>query len=358
MFSETKINTVALKNRFVRSATHAGFADAQGYVTDELCAWNEQVARGGVGLVITGHAFVLPHAQASPRQISVCSDHYVPGLRRLARTVQAHGAKIFLQLAHAGDAARKKISGYEPCGPQRATIEDIECMTDAFASAAARAVAAGFDGVQIHAAHGYMLSQFLSPFYNQRHDAYGGPLEARMRIVIETVTKIRAAVPADFPVIIKINSEDFLENGFRRDEMVLTCRALQEKGLDAIELSGGTPDSQDLTPIRKGELDESQECYYQDAARALREQCSLPLILVGGMRSVNVIEGLLREDRADLIALCRPLIREPDLVDAWSKGSRHKARCISCNLCFRPLMTGRGLSCVMQDREQKKTEEI
>jgi 2,4-dienoyl-CoA reductase-like NADH-dependent reductase (Old Yellow Enzyme family) len=354
VFTQKTIKNVSLKNRLICSATHAGYADKEGLVTEELCLWNKNLARGGVGLIITGHAFVLPAGQASPRQIGAHADTCIPGLSRLAQSAHQEGTKIFLQLAHAGDSARKKVSGYDPCGPKTATLDDIKRMTDAFASAAERAVAAGFDGVQIHAAHGYMLSQFLSPFYNQRHDAYGGPLEARMRIVIETLTKIRAAVPADFPVIIKINSEDFLANGFRRDEMVLTCRALQEKGLDAIELSGGTPDSHELTPIRKGELNEAQECYYKDAARVLREQCSVPLILVGGMRSPRVIQELLDNKICDFIALSRPLIREPDLVDAWSKGSRHKARCISCNLCFRPLMAGRGLRCVVQDRENKQ----
>ena len=359
MFTPLYIKNIALKNRIVRSATHAGYADENGFVTDELVDINQRLARGGVGLIISGHAFVSPEGQASPRQLGVYSDECIPGLAKLAEAVHREGSKIFLQIAHAGCMARKKVSGYDPIGPTKtensreANSDDIEKIIVAFQAAANRAEAAGFDGIQIHAAHGYLLSQFLSPYYNHRTDNYGGSLENRMRLLIQVIQAIRKVVDSDLPVAVKINAQDFIENGFTQQEMVATCKALEEKGIDCIEISGGTIDSGDLSPIRPGEVTQETEGYYREAAIQLREGTTLPIILVGGFRSLEMIQTILEQKIADCVALSRPLIREPNLIDEWKRGRHERARCISCNQCFRPLMTGRGLYCVLEKRAEK-----
>jgi len=366
LFEKTTIGVVALKNRCVRSATHEGLADEHGYVTNELIQYVVQAAHGGVGLLISGHTYVSLEGKASPRQLGVYDDSCKPGLTQLAQAVHATEAKIFLQIAHAGCMARKKVSGLEPVGPSRMSIEnedacremsldEINGVTDAFAAAALRAEECGFDGVQIHAAHGYFLSQWLSPYYNKRTDQYGGSIENRARILYETLKKIRNGVKNDFPIIIKLNSEDFLAEGFTQDEMITVCATLQAKGIDAVELSGGTQASGDYWPVRTGDAKtETDESYYTDACNRLKSSCMIPVMAVGGIRSLSVAQKLIVDRSADFISLSRPLIRQPDLINNWFGGDESRATCISCNMCFRPLMTGRGLYCVVEQKEKGK----
>jgi 2,4-dienoyl-CoA reductase-like NADH-dependent reductase (Old Yellow Enzyme family) len=362
LFETTTINAVTLENRFVRSATWEGLATDDGFVTDRLIDLSVQLAKGGVGLIITGHAYVSKEGQASPWQLGAHSDTVIEGLAAMVDAVHGAGGKVVLQLAHAGCRAGFGLTGLEPFGPsvmigetgplcRAMTQDEIFEVGEAFARAAVRAVNAGFDGVQIHAAHGYLLSQFLSPFHNKRKDAYGGGVENRARIVLEVLRKVRDAVGPDCPALIKMNSEDFVNGGFSVDDMLAVAVMLEKAGIDAIELSGGSAFSPKYISSRPGRIEsEEDEVYYREAARRYKEKVHVPLMLVGGIRSYGVAEKLLENGIADYIALCRPLIREPRLINRWRSGDMGKATCVSDNGCFTPARTGRGLSCVVEQR--------
>jgi 2,4-dienoyl-CoA reductase-like NADH-dependent reductase (Old Yellow Enzyme family) len=228
---------------------------------------------------------------------------------------------------------------------------DIEAMVETFRRAADRAKRAGFDGVQLHAAHGYLLSQFLSPRFNKREDGYGGTAENRATAVLEVLRAVRENVGRSFPVLIKMNSEDFLEGGLTVEDAVKTGVLLQEAGIDAIELSGGTFLSGKLSPSRGGIKSEDREAYFKEAAKVFKAKLKVPVILVGGIRSFQVAERLVEEGCADYISMSRPFIREPGLVRRWASGDRSKAKCISDNQCFGPGMAGEGVYCVTETKQ-------
>ena len=360
VFGTTSINSMALKNRFVRSATWEGLATEDGLTTDKLITVWAQLARGGVGLIISGHAYVSREGQAGPWQLGAYSDECIPGLTKMTETIHAIGAKITLQLAHAGSAAASRLSGLEPIGPSVVETEsgpmgremtgaDLEAVRKAFASAALRAQKAGFDAVQLHAAHGYLLSQFLSPFFNKGKDAYGGDTKKRSRFVVEILKAVREAVGPVFPVFIKLNSEDFLPGGLTVDDMLQTSAILEETGIDAIEMSGGTFLSGKMNASRRGKPGPGEaEAYYETAARRYKNKIRVPLMLVGGIRTFETAERLVTDGVADYVALCRPFIREPGLVNRWKSGDRRPASCLSDSRCFKPALEGQGIYCVVE----------
>jgi len=237
------------------------------------------------------------------------------------------------------------------------TAPDIQHIVTAYAEAARRAKASRFDGVQIHAAHGYLLNQFLSPAFNRRQDEYGGSVTNRARILLEVLHAVRKTVGRDFPVLVKMNSQDFIENGLTLADSVKVAVLLEEAGIDAIELSGGMVASGKRMPSRTGIHSKETEAYFREEARAFKKQISVPLILVGGLRSLEVAEGLMEEGVADYISMCRPFIREPGLIHRWKAGDRRKATCLSDNQCFKPIMEGKGIYCVVKEREQAKKKD-
>jgi 2,4-dienoyl-CoA reductase-like NADH-dependent reductase (Old Yellow Enzyme family) len=363
LFENTKINSMELNNRFVRSATWEGMANPDGSCTQRLIDLMVTLAKGGAGLIISGHSYVSPEGQAGPWQLGVYSDELLPGLTRMAAAVHENQGKIVMQLAHAGCHADDSLSGLPPLGPsvlksepesrcRAMTIDEIHDTVAAFGRGAARAQKAGFDGVQIHAAHGYLLSEFLSPFYNRRSDDYGGSIENRSRIVLEVLQSIRAQTGYSFPVLIKMNSEDFVDSGMTMAEMIQVSKLLEKAGIDAIELSGGTRYSGRLNPTRSGKIGPDKEAFYKDAAREFKANISVPLLQVGGIRSFEVAEQLITNGLADYISLCRPLIREPELINRWQSGDTRKATCLSDNLCFNPARAGKGIYCVSKEREK------
>ncbi len=354
---------MVLANRFVRSATWEGLAAQDGAATPKLVEMMEQLALGEVGLIISGHAYVNREGRGSPGQLGAYSDDLIPGLADMAAAVHAAGGRIALQISHAGIRSASLPDGREPVGPSTVlletgpegramTREGIAALSLDFARAAARAKTAGFDAVQIHAAHGFLLSEFLSPFFNRRTDEYGGRLENRARVVLEVLAAVRSAVGWDFPVLIKMNSEDFLAGGLTVEDMVATAELLQESGIDAIELSGGTFLSGKLSFSRTvsgaAKADPADaEAYYEAAARSYKRSVKTPLMLVGGIRTLETARSLVAEGVADHICLCRPLIREPHLVARWRAGDTRPALCVSDNGCFQPAREGKGIYCTV-----------
>lgn len=367
LFEGTSINGMSMANRFVRSATWEGLADKDGSVTQRLIEVMVELAWGEVGLIISGYTFVSPEGQSNPGQLAVYDDRFLPGLQDMVRAVHSVGGKIALQVVHGGCSANSELSGLEPIGPSAreqdgwprcrpAGRADIAAIGLAFARAAGRAKQAGFDAVQIHAAHGFLLSQFLSPAFNKRKDEYGGTLENRARLLLEVVRGVREALGPEYPVLIKINSEDFLDGGMTREEAVQVSAMLEKASIDAIELSGGTVASPEkFLPPRPGRLKTPEhEVYYREAARLYKREVAIPLMLVGGIRSYEVAEKLVREGTADYISMSRPLICEPGLVKRWREGDRRPAECVSDNACFAPGLEGKGIYCVTMAKKRTK----
>jgi 2,4-dienoyl-CoA reductase-like NADH-dependent reductase (Old Yellow Enzyme family) len=234
------------------------------------------------------------------------------------------------------------------------TTEDIRQTVDAFGQAARRAQAAGFDGVQIHAAHGYLLSQFLSPAFNRRDDDYGGDIESRARIILEVFNSIRQVVGHQFPIFVKINSEDYLAKGLALEDSIQVAAMLDKAGVDAIEVSGGTISSGKYIPFRKDITFERDQAYFRRAAKALNSKIQAPVVLIGGIRSYLLAERLVDEGFADYISLSRPFIREPRLIARWQSGDLRKATCISCNGCLGAARSGRGVYCVLDRKDTRR----
>jgi 2,4-dienoyl-CoA reductase-like NADH-dependent reductase (Old Yellow Enzyme family) len=363
LFEETEINGMKLANRFVRSATWEGMATKEGASTPRLVEMMAELARGQVGLIISSHAYVRKDGQAGLFQLGIYEDGLIKALQKMTKAVHNEKGKIVAQLAHAGFFANAELSGETPVAvseleeyehPPRKVMseDDIQAVTVAFARAAQRAKEAGFDGVQLHAAHGYLLNQFLSPYFNRRPDGYGGSAENRARAPVEVVRAVKAAVGKNFPVLIKINSEDFLEGGLKVKDSVKAGELLEKAGLDALEVSGGTALSGKLVPSRRGIKSEEKEAYFKEAARAFKDRLNVPVILVGGIRSFQVAEKLVEEGYADYISMSRPLIREPDLIKRWASGDRSKATCVSDSLCFEPGRAGEGVYCVTERKQR------
>ena len=360
LFETTTLGTLTLKNRFVRSATWEGMAADDGSCPPALIDAIAELAKGEVGLIISSHAIVSAEGRSSGWQVAVYDDRFIDGLARMARAAHDHGSKILLQLGHAGIRTPTALTGQDalgpsmpvnPCdGPVRAmTLDEIERTIQAFVDAAHRARSAGYDGVQVHVAHGYLLSQFVSPHYNRRTDQYGGTTENRARIVLQILERIRGSLGEDFHLQVKLNSEDFIDNGLTVTEMLRLADLFAQTGIDAIEMSGGVTDPHgDEFPVREGlPQGDEDEVYYREAARRFKEQIDVPLILVGGIRSYEVAKELVDEQVADYIALCRPLMCEPHLIARWKSGDTRKSLCDSCVECLPRIRRGEGLCCVV-----------
>ncbi|MDR1979967.1 MAG: NADH:flavin oxidoreductase [Synergistaceae bacterium] len=354
VFDGIVVGGATVKNRFVRSATWEGMATAEGAVTPELTRLMKTLAEGGTGLLFTSHAYVRKDGQASLRQLGIYDDALLPGLREMCDATHKARGLIFAQLAHGGANANRALSGLEPVGPETMSEEDIAALTRDFAKAAARAVKAGFDGVQIHAAHAYCLGEFLSPYYNQRTDRYGGSVENRARALVEVYRAVREAVSeakgSGYPVTAKINSEDFIDGGLTPPMMAETSAIMESEGLDAMEASGGGGPAARYSSHRPGDPQTpDEEAYYKDAARLYKARVKkMPLMLVGGIRSLETSRRILREGLADMIALSRPLIREPHLMKRWAQGDHRRAACVSCEGCGAAAAAGNGLRCVLE----------
>jgi len=365
LFDSTEINGLVLKNRFVRSATWEGMCEADGRPTSRLISLYRDLALGNVGLIITGYTFVSPEGKQLPGKMGVHTDDFADIMKEMTNAVHEAGGKICMQLVHAGGQTDSANAGRQPLAPSAVKIDqypempaeitqdDIARLVSAFATGAQRAKNWGFDAIQLHGAHGYLINQFLSPLANQRRDEYGGSIANRCRFLLETYRAVRTAVGSDFPVLIKLNGSDNLEGGLTLDDAVHTAQAIEAEGINAIEISGGTPASGEQSPVRLKIDSAEKEAYNLSQARKIRKAVRCPLMVVGGFRSFEIAEKTIRES-ADYISMARPFIREPALVKRWQEDDQSKARCISCNGCFKPGLKEGGIYCVVEKKEQEK----
>jgi 2,4-dienoyl-CoA reductase-like NADH-dependent reductase (Old Yellow Enzyme family) len=292
--------------------------------------------------------------------LAVCDDRSVEGLRRIAAAVHRYPSRVFLQIAHSGRQTKERLcrctpvspsAVYDPVSkvmPRELGPSEIKVLIQDFVEAARRAKEAGFDGVQLHVAHGYLLSSFLSPHTNRRTDEWGGPLENRARAIVDIVAGIRALLGRGFPVIVKLNSSDLMDGGLSVDESVQAAVLLERAGVDGIEVSGGMAEA-GRGSIWPGLREPEDEGYFVAAAEQVKAAVMVPVLGLGGIRSLEVAEKFVREGLVDLVSMSRPFIRDPYLVRNFREGRLALAECISCNKCNNP----RGISC--GDLQAKKS---
>lgn len=347
LFKPIRINGMVLKNRFVRTATAERMASPNGGFTQEMVNLYKRLARGGAGLIITGHSYIHPLGKADRRMTGIHKDGLIPALKKLVNEVHKLKTKIVMQINHCGGMRDKDVGEETPIGPSTIGYkprgitsremgpEEIEEVIDLFAQASRRVKNAGFDGVEIHSVHGYLINQFLSPLTNKREDSWGGSLDNRMRFLLEVYSRIRKTVGKDYPVLAKIPAGDFIEGGLTVNEACEVAKKLSELGIDGIELSGGLAGSR----YRKGKKDLGwmrKEAYFRPYSEMVKKVTRVPIILVGGLRKPETMRKILEEGAADLIGLSRTLIREPDLPNRIRGGDLRKAECVSCNNCSGP----------------------
>ena len=339
LFEPYEIGTMEIRNRFMRSATTSYWSDERGIVRPEIIDLYRGLAEGGVGLIVKGHLYVTDSGKAHVGMAGISGDIYVPKLRELTDVIHEHDGKIVAQINHAGYNSivdRAGPSEYEGDGWRARALssDEIGEIIEAFGDAADRAIEVGFDGVQIHGAHGYLVSQFLSRLANRRADEYGGSLENRMRLLIEVYDEIRARVGGHIPVLLKMNCDDFSPDGFTVEDSAKVAEAICKRGLDSIEISGGGVGRQnDLRARAMSDDPDLAEAVFAGHATKIRQATGpTPMALVNGIRSLGCMEAIVGKGVADLISMSRPFIMEPDLVKKLETG-QPAATCTSCGLC-------------------------
>lgn len=364
LFDPTLFGPIPVRNRFIRSATFDGLADSEGHVTDQQIDLFTTLAEGGVGLIVTGGTYVDPTGQLSTTHTSASSDDCIPGLKRLTQAVHARGARIVLQLFHAGRYAQfVRTRGLTPRGPsvivndpyfegedyESFSEAQIETLVEAFGEAARRAREAGFDAVQLHAAHGFLFSQFLSPHTNRRQDRWGGVLENRLRFHTQVIDRIQSKVGSDFPILIKLGLQDAFPEGMPLAEGLRAARLLEAAGVAAIEVSLGVKGIGFENAEYRMRLNSiEKEGYYRDWAHAAKNTVDIPIALVGGLRTLSLMQTIVDNGEADFISMARPLIKEPDLIRRWAAASREAPTCTSCNLCLKEIMQFGPVDCYLE----------
>ncbi len=354
LFTPCSIGTLTLPNRIVRSATAERMADDEGRPQPRIAELYRELVRGEVGLIVTGHMYVHPGGKAHPEMTGVYDDELIPDLARLAEAVHQEGGLVTAQINHGGmqcdratvsDAIAPSdvLTSSRKRPAREMSVDEIGTVIDAYAQAARRVKEAGLDGVQLHAAHGYLISQFLSPFVNKRTDEWGGDLEARMHFLRAVCQAVRAQVGPRYLVWVKLGMMDGVEGGLTLEEGTRVVAALQSMGLDGVEISIGVAGVRSGS-MRTGIRTPADEAYFRQMAQQARHRSRLPTALVGGFRTQSVMEDVLASGDADCISLCRPLICEPDLPRRMRLGLQERSSCISTNLCWTDKL-GEGTAC-------------
>lgn len=345
IFEPIRIGSLDLKNRLVFPAITANYGTEEGDITGVAKAFYVERAKGGVGLIITGSYAIDPRGHVLPYQFTLYDKKNHKGMRELARLIQRHGSKVAFQLHHAGSRAAPKVSGTQPvtsspiphpihherpkfvsCKPRAFTLGEVHEMVERYAWAAKIGQELGFDAVEIHCAHAHLIDQFLSPLLNQRQDAYGGDLMARARFAREVVAEVRRAVGLDYPIICKIDGSEYVEGGITLEDAKVVAKLLEEAGADAFQVSVGQSNLVSPTPPSNF----PQGCFVPLAA-GIKEVVSIPVIAVGRIHHLEMAEEILQQGKADLVAIGRSLIADPDLPRKAMEGRLEEVKpCIAC----------------------------
>ena len=341
-FSDGLIGNMRVKNRFIRSATMISAASG-GNPTDTYLEMHKELAKGGVGLIITGFMTPTKSDAWNPRQIHIYDDRHIKGLKKVADAVHLADSqcKLVAQIGHTGEVVGPSgIKWPWKRKGRELTTQEVDAIVTNSAEAIRRIKESDFDGVELHGAHAYLLSSFLSPYANKRTDKYGGSLEKRVHIIRSIMDQARKRVGPEFPILIKVNSDDSVPGGITPGSFPELAKEIEKTGVRAIDVSGSDCIKKDIDTVE-------EETYFLKGARAA--EVDIPIIVTGGNRSINHLEGLLKENGIDFFGLSRPLIREPGLINRWlqAKGD-DSAECISCNECFGVFMKGEPVYCVQE----------
>jgi len=371
LFSPGKIGSVQIKNRIIRSATWVAKATNDGYVTEDLINIFKDLAEGGTGLIISGYIAVDPSGAATHKMACLYDDSYISGQKKLVKAVhESSEVKIAAQIAHTGNGAF--IFGntnFNPVGPspminlvlnkpcRELTTEEVRQIIKNFVDTGRRAYESGYDMVQIHSSHGYLLSDFVSPFTNKRTDEFGGTYQKRTKILVDIYNQLKDELDKNFPIIIKLNTKDYLQEGLRLDEGKKIANILIEAGYDAIEPSSGRYNlkfsKRKTYPTVIDKSGENQNYFLQNVKKLNPIMRGRPIILQGGIRNPLIMEEFIKENIADFIALSRPLIYEPNLPNRWKNGDLSLPLCTNCNSCLTVAATDTAY-CVVKKKSEEK----
>ncbi len=377
-FETVNIGGVLLKNRIIRSATHEGMADDKGFATDALKKLYVRLAKGGAGAIITGYSAVQADGKSPLYNMTMIDkDEYIPKFKEITLAVHEYGTPVIMQIAHCGRQTRSKITGlptvapsavkdkfYSEDTPKALNTDEINTIIDNFVSAICRAKKAGFDGVQLHGAHGYLLSQFLSSHSNRRTDEWGGTTRNKYRIISEIFKRAKDKI-GDYPILIKINAHDGRKKGIKVSEAVEVAKLLEQSGCAAIEVSSGVVEDGLYTmrsktlpadpamvytfkykklpswiksiakPLLKLLMPQPKPLlkYNLDAALQIQKAVSTPVIAVGGLNNINDINNVIENSGVEFVSMSRPFITQPDIVNRFQQGKQTVSKCIMCNYC-------------------------
>jgi len=386
LYEEKKIGKVLVKNRFVHSATYESMADIQGKVTDKLINRYRRLAKGGVGLIIPGYCFVMENGRSMKYQTGLHNDEMIDGLQKLVDTVHGEGSKIVFQLMHSGRQTSKDTIGQTQIAPSKGPMDtiymakpremsegEIKEIISAFGAAANRAKISGADGVQIHAAHGYLVNQFLSPFFNKRNDSWGGSDKNRFKFLKEVVFEVKKNISDTMALIVKLNTNDFTpKTGITIQLAKKYSEWMLDLPIDGIEVSCGTLSYSMFNMVRgdvptneltinfplwrkiigkmmlkkmEGKFD-LEDGYNVEAAKKMKPGIGeIPLMVVGGMRSLTHMEEVIENGIADFISMCRPFIKDPNVVNKFKNKEIERVSCVSCNKCFAGVANNLPVAC-------------
>ncbi|MEH6462975.1 MAG: NADH:flavin oxidoreductase [Shewanella psychromarinicola] len=350
LFEEVKLGTLTLKNRLIRSATSQYRATVDGDPTEDLMRVHRELAQGGVSLIITGLTYIMKDDQYGQAGTGLYDDSQIDLYQKVVKNAHDHGAKIAVQLAMVGPQSDYRIDHRVVYGASKVphpiygtvpnkvmTKDDIKFAIQSFIDAALRAKKAGFDAIELHFAHNYLVSQFLFPYYNDRTDEYGGPIENRARFAFEILEAVRGAVGADYPIIAKVHGRDYLGSqagGNTQDENLFVIKGLVKRGITALDISGGNK-VRGMGEFHPELQDEKDQSYFADDAKYISEHVDVPMMVTGGNRSPHLMEKILAEvSNIEAFGFGRTMLSEPNLANNWKQDPNHKPRCLSCNWCI------------------------
>ncbi|MPQ30431.1 NADH:flavin oxidoreductase [Clostridium estertheticum] len=350
LFEKTTVNNMQVKNRFIRAATWDEMAEDDGHINNAFIQRYENLAKGGVGLILTGYAFISKDEKPNPFMSGIYDDSFIEEYKILVDKVHKYETKIAMQIVYGGSqsehANASEMYIYGPSAiknivsgitPKEATKDDIKVIVAKFGDAAVRVKKAGFDAVEIHAAHGYLLSQFLTPYYNRRTDEYGGAIHNRARIIYEVISEIRKRVGTDYPIMIKINFDDFMDKnqGLSKEESIEVFKRIDKLGIDMIEPSAVNLSSgEGKVPFLKGINTVDKQSYFKEAVMNIASVVNAKVILVGGNKNIDLMNEILNTTQIQYFSLSRTLLCEPDLINKWSDNKNYNPKCVSCNKCW------------------------
>lgn len=325
LLKSLETDKINLKNRLVMPPMATAKSQEDGRISQDVLEYYQEKSQGGyLSLIIIEHSFISQKGKASNRQLSIANDDVVEDLRELANVIHNNGSKTVMQINHAGSAANKEVTGYDPVGPSAVqhpstlskdkqdipkalTVEKIKDIIEKFKKAALRVKKAGFDGVEIHSAHGYLLNQFFSPLTNKREDEYGGDVLGRIKIHLEVIKAVRDAVGEDFPILLRLGASDYREGGNTVEDSKIAAQEFEKAGVDILDISGGMCGY--IPP------NHNEQGYFSPLTKVIKEVVSIPVILTGGITEAKAAEKLLVEQKADLIGVGRTILKDSN----WAK---------------------------------------